>query len=86
MNLPIPLHCDNKAAQDLAGNPVFHERTKHIRVDCHFVREMVQSGFLKTCHVPSSLQLADILTKALGTHQHKFLCSKLGLQFPFRPA
>lgn len=46
VQLPITLYCDNKAAMHIAENPVFHERTKHLNIDCHYTRDKLLEGFL----------------------------------------
>jgi len=63
---PIKLLCDNQAVLYIAKKLVFHERTKHIEPNCHFLQERILSGKLITCNVSFKDQLADIFTKALG--------------------
>lgn len=61
------VYCDNISAVYLSQNPVKHQRTKHIEIDIHFVREKVTMGQVRVLHVPSSHQYADIFTKGLPT-------------------
>ena len=77
---PTPLFADNTSAICIANNLVFHERTKQIEVDCHFIREHVVSKDIALPYVSSNNQLADLLTKAMSKSQHDLLISKLMLQ------
>lgn len=62
----ITLLCDNKSAEYIAQHSAFQERTKHLDVDCCYVREKLQEGFLTTQHVRTTMQLVDIMTKAIS--------------------
>jgi hypothetical protein len=62
----VELKVDNKSALALAKNPVFHERSKHIRIKYHFIRDRLEDGSIKASHIATTDQLADILTKSLG--------------------
>nr|GEX12564.1 ribonuclease H-like domain-containing protein [Tanacetum cinerariifolium] len=66
------VYCDNVSTIYLSANPVQHQRTKHIEIDIHFVRDMVQTGHIRVLHVPSRYQYAYIFTKGL-----RQLCLKI---------
>ena len=72
-----PLHADNTSAIQIATNPIFHECTKHIEVDCHSIRDTLESRVISLPYISSDLQVADIVIKAFTRQQHQFLVGKL---------
>ncbi|CAA7031059.1 unnamed protein product [Microthlaspi erraticum] len=76
---PMSVFSDSKSAIALSVNPVQHEHTKHIEIDCHYIRDSILAGVVATTFVPSQQQLADILTKALGHREIHFFLRKLGI-------
>ena len=75
----MKLICDNQAAIHISSNLIFHERTKHIEVDCHFIKEKIASGCMTTSFVNSKNQLADIFSKPLRGPRIKYMCDNLGV-------
>jgi hypothetical protein len=77
---PTMIYCDNLSSIQLAKNPVFYARTKHIEVHYHFFRERVLSGDVELQYVPTDRQIADILTKPLGLDKLWQFSGALGLR------
>lgn len=85
IHVPVTLYCDSKAALQIAANPIFYEWTKHIKIDCHFVREKIKACLISPQHISTNLQLANLMTKGLSSAHRHFLLSKLEVLDIFHP-
>ncbi|GKA66161.1 ribonuclease H-like domain-containing protein [Tanacetum coccineum] len=74
-----------RSAVYLSCNPVQHQRTKHIEIDIHFVRDLVAAGQVRVLHVPSCYQFADIFTKGLSSALFEEFRSSLSVRCPPAP-
>lgn len=83
---PLNVWCDNKSAISIANNPVQHDRTKHVEIDRFFIKEKLDAGIIKITHVSSGQQVADCLTKGLGTRENNLACDKMGMIDIYHPS
>lgn len=75
----LVIWCYNLSATELAHNPVFQSRTKHIEIDMHYVKNKVFAGELNIEYIPSKEQVADIMTKPLSFIRFNYLRAKLNV-------
>ena len=74
---PSVICCDNQSCIKLMENPVFHDKSKHIGIKYHFIRDYVQKGVVKLEYISIDEQVADILTKSLPQGKHIYFRDKL---------
>eukprot|EP00253_Pinus_taeda_P014376 PITA_14376 len=71
--------CNNQSCIKLSENRVFHDRSKHIDIQCHFIRDCVQRGVVQLSYTPTGEQMANILTKALRKSKFDYFREKMGM-------
>jgi hypothetical protein len=76
---PTLIHCDNQSCVKLTENPIFHDRSKHIEIKYHYIRDMVQRGAVELQYISTDEQIADILTKPLSSVKYEYFRDKLGV-------
>eukprot|EP00253_Pinus_taeda_P002863 PITA_02863 len=76
---PSVIYCDNQSCIKLTENPVFHDKSKHIGIKYHFIRDYVQKGDVKLEYIPTNEQVAYILTNALPRGKHVYFREKMGV-------
>ncbi|GJT07640.1 ribonuclease H-like domain-containing protein [Tanacetum coccineum] len=79
MEMEMEIPSSSNVTIQIAANPVFHEKTKHFKLDVYFVREKVLAGIIKTVKISYDLQTVDVFTKCLGVVQHLLCCKNLGM-------
>jgi hypothetical protein len=74
------------SAINIANNPILHDRTKHVEIDRFFIKEKIDAGIVSLAYVRSGQQVADCLTKELGTQECNLACAKMGMIEIYHPS
>ena len=82
----VKVFCDNKVVIAIAHSSVLHDRTKHVEVDKHFIKEKLENRLIVMPYIPTVEQVANILTKGLPKKQFDDFVSKLAMNDIFKPA
>jgi hypothetical protein len=75
----IVIHCDNESCVKLSKNPVFHEKSKHIEIKYHYIREMVQRKEVLVKYLPTDEHVVDVLIKPLTRMKFEYFRDRLGV-------
>ena len=75
--LEFKLKCDNQGAIAIAKNPVKHQRTKHISIKYHFIRDEISKRNVEVSYIPSEFNIADLFTKPTSSIKLKKFFNKL---------
>ena len=73
------IYCNNQSCVKLSENPIFHEKSKHIEIKYHYIKDMVQRGAVKLQYVAMDEHIADVLTKPLSRVKFEYFMEKLGV-------
>jgi hypothetical protein len=73
------IHCDNQSCVKLSENPVFHDRSKYIKIKYHYIRDMVQRKAIHVQYLSTHDQVADVFTKPLARTMFEYFCERLAL-------
>jgi hypothetical protein len=76
---PTTIHCDNQSCVKLSENPMFHDKSKHIEIKYHYIRDMVHRKTIHVQYLSTHEQIADIFTKPLAKTKFEYFREKLGL-------
>ena len=77
---PTMIHCNNHSCVKLSENPVSHDRSKHVDIQYHYIRDMVQRRAVQVQYIPTDNQIADILSKPLLKGNFVYFQDRLGVQ------
>jgi hypothetical protein len=78
-NCNMLILCDNQSCIKRTENPIFHDRSKHIEIRYHYIRDMVQRGALKLQYISTDEQVANVLTKPLYRIKFEYFRDTLGM-------
>ena len=73
------IYCDNQSFVKLSENPMFHDKSNHIEIRYHYIRDMMQRGAVKLLYIATKEQIADVLTKPLARLKFEYFREKLGV-------
>ncbi|RDY00558.1 Copia protein, partial [Mucuna pruriens] len=80
LNIRVPLnYCDSNSTINIAHNPIHHERTKHIEIDKHFIKDKLDCDLIVIVHIPIGLHVTNVFKKRLPSARFQDLIGKLGM-------